>query len=70
MRCSTLLHAVVSISTIGLYISYAIPILIRLLNHKDFVPGPFSLGAASPFISTTAVTWVAFITVRPFPSLS
>ena len=29
----------VSISTIGLYISYGIPILIRLTNQKDFIPG-------------------------------
>ncbi|BDA43078.1 Amino-acid permease BAT1 [Coccomyxa sp. Obi] len=55
--------AVTSISVIGLYISYAIPIFIRLLNNKAFEPGPFNLGMAGIVISWIAVIWVCFITV-------
>ncbi|KAK9918140.1 hypothetical protein WJX75_001594 [Coccomyxa subellipsoidea] len=55
--------AVVSISTIGLYISYAIPIAVRLFNAKDFQPGPFNLGWLGPIIATIAILWVSFITI-------
>lgn len=55
--------AVISISTVGLYISYGIPILMRLINHKDFEPGPFNLGMFGPLIGTIACLWVAFLTV-------
>ncbi len=41
-----------------------IPIAVRLLNAKDFQPGPFSLGRFGPVIATIAVLWVGFITVR------
>ncbi|KAK9915256.1 hypothetical protein WJX75_006770 [Coccomyxa subellipsoidea] len=59
----TAFTAVISISTIGLYISYAIPIFIRLINNKNFEPGPFCLGALGVVISWIAVIWVCFITV-------
>lgn len=56
---------VVSISTIGLYISYMIPIFLRLtICRLNFVPGPFSLGIFSIPVGITAVLWVLFITVR------
>ncbi|CAL5228608.1 g11771 [Coccomyxa viridis] len=45
--------AVISISTVGLYISYGIPILMRLINHKDFEPGPFNLGKFGPIMHPT-----------------
>ena len=55
-----------SISTIGLYISYALPVLLRLtFTRREFVPGPFSLGIFSIPVGIAAVTWVAFVTVRP-----
>ncbi len=54
--------AVTSIATIGLYIAYALPILLRLFS-KDFVPGPWHLGAWSKPIGTIAVVWVVFITI-------
>eukprot|EP00891_Asterochloris_glomerata_P001109 jgi/Astpho2/1109/e_gw1.00020.5.1_t len=55
--------AVVSISTIGLYISYMIPIFLRLtICRLNFVPGPFSLGIFSIPVGITAVLWVLFIT--------
>ena len=55
-----------SISTIGLYISYALPVLLRLtFTRREFISGPFSLGIFSIPVGIAAVTWVAFVTVRP-----
>lgn len=46
---------VVSIYTIGLYISYAIPIFCRLtFGRVKFEKGPFNLGAFSDIIGWTA----------------
>lgn len=54
----------VSIATIGLYISYALPIFFRVtLGRKSFVCGPFHLGKFSILIGWIAVLWVAVITV-------
>jgi amino acid transporter len=57
---------IVSISTIGLYVSYGIPILLGLLaqrrgkwNHH----GPWHLGKWSMPNAVIAVLWIAFITV-------
>jgi amino acid transporter len=56
--------AVTSITTIGLYISYATPMFFRVLNRKDFVPGPWYLGdRLSLAIHTGACIWVATICV-------
>ncbi|KAL6615552.1 hypothetical protein ACP70R_037822 [Stipagrostis hirtigluma subsp. patula] len=57
-------QAMVSIATIGLYISYALPILFRVtLARKHFVPGPFNLGRYIVLVGWFAVLWVATITV-------
>jgi hypothetical protein len=53
---------VTSIATIGLYIAYALPILLRL-RATDFRPGPWRLGAWSRPVGIIAVIWVAFISV-------
>jgi amino acid transporter len=55
--------AVTSIAVIGLYIAYAIPILLRLINDENFVPGPWHLGRWSKPIGWIAVVWVAFISI-------
>jgi len=55
--------AATSIATIGLYISYSIPILIAIIWPKNFKRGVFSLGVASRPIGLVAVCWVAFITI-------
>ncbi|PSC69729.1 amino-acid permease BAT1-like protein isoform X2 [Micractinium conductrix] len=56
--------AVTSIATIGLYISYVIPSLLRItVARKTFQAGAFSLGALSVPIGLAAVLWVCFITV-------
>jgi len=57
---------VVSISTIGLYVSYGIPILLGLLaqrNGKWRHRGPWHLGKWSAFNAVTAILWIAFIIV-------
>jgi amino acid transporter len=59
-------QATVSISVVGAYISYAIPIFIRItLAHRTFVPGPVNLGPrwSSLAVGWVAVIWVATITV-------
>ena len=56
--------AVTSIATIGLYVSYIIPIACRLtVGRKEFVPGPFYLGGFSVPIACIATCWVVIICV-------
>ncbi|EMS55586.1 Uncharacterized amino-acid permease C15C4.04c [Triticum urartu] len=57
-------QAMVSIATLGLYISYALPIFFRVTTaRKSFVRGPFHLGRYGVIIGWAAVLWVVFITV-------
>jgi amino acid transporter len=57
-------QAMVSIATIGLYIAYAIPIILRVtLARNTFVPGPFSLGKYGMVVGWVAVLWVVTISV-------
>ena len=62
---TTAYAAVTSITTIGLYISYVIPMVCRLtVGRKSFVPGPFYLGdKLSIFVHTAATFWVILICV-------
>ncbi|ANB14958.1 Uga4p [Sugiyamaella lignohabitans] len=55
--------AATSIATIGLYISYSLPVLIKLIFPRYFVKGPFNLGKLSKFINIICCSWVGFITV-------
>ncbi|MDX6670605.1 MAG: hypothetical protein QOI91_968 [Solirubrobacteraceae bacterium] len=55
--------AVVSITVIGLYIAYAIPIYLRLRAGDSFEPGPWSLGKKYKWMCRVAVAEVAFICV-------
>jgi len=55
--------AVTSIATIGLYIAYVTPTLLRRLRGSDFVGGRWSLGRWSPIIGWLGVIWVAFIVI-------
>jgi amino acid permease (GABA permease) len=55
--------AVTSIATIGLYIAYAIPVLLRLRAGQRFARGPWHLGRWSKPIGIIAVLWVAFISI-------
>jgi amino acid permease (GABA permease) len=60
---STAYFAVTSIATIGLYIAYVIPTLLRRLQGKSWAGGPWSLGRWSPIIGWLGVAWVVVITV-------
>lgn len=55
--------AATSIATIGLYISYGIPILIGLIYHRNFQKGPFNLQVASRPVALIAVLWICFISI-------
>ncbi|KAI1747809.1 amino acid/polyamine transporter I [Xylaria castorea] len=57
--------AATSIATIGLYISYGIPIFLGLVWHREFVAmkGPFNLGIFSRVIAFIAVAWIITITI-------
>ncbi|KAK3934766.1 amino-acid permease BAT1 [Diplogelasinospora grovesii] len=57
--------AATSIATIGLYISYGLPILIGLIWHRSFtvMKGPFNLKGFSRPIAAVACAWIACITV-------
>ena len=55
--------AATSIATIGLYVSYAIPILIGLIYPANFVKGPFNLRVASRPVALVACLWVGFLIV-------
>ncbi|KAG8821172.1 hypothetical protein FRC19_008204 [Serendipita sp. 401] len=55
--------AATSIATIGLYISYGIPILLRVIGRDRFKKGPWHLGAFSIPISVTAVIWIGTISI-------
>jgi hypothetical protein len=68
LNSSVAFSAVISIATVGLYLSYGASVLIKLLNSKDFQPGPFSMGRFSIPINIIACCWVAFCTGRrPLP---
>ncbi len=57
--------AATSIATIGLYISYGLPILIGLMYHRSFtaMKGPFNLHGLSRPIAAAACLWIGFIVV-------
>jgi amino acid transporter len=50
--------AVVSITVIGLYIAYVIPVYLRWRQGDSFVPGPWTLGRKYRWINPAAVVWV------------
>ena len=59
---STAFFALTGICVIGLYISYAIPIYLRLTN-PDFVVGPWNLKGKHKLVGWTALVWIAFISI-------
>ncbi len=62
---STAFFAMTGICVIGLYISYGIPIYLRLTN-PDFPTGPWNLKGKHKLVGWTALTWIALITVLFF----
>lgn len=60
---ATAYAAVTSIAVIGLYISYIIPVYLRLRAGDSFERGPWHLGRWSQLVGWIAVGWVVFIVV-------
>ncbi|KAJ3557762.1 hypothetical protein NM688_g1293 [Phlebia brevispora] len=50
-------NAIFSLTVVGLYIAYTIPIASRLSSQRTWRPGPFSLGKLSVPIAVVAVLW-------------
>ena len=55
--------AVTSISVIGLYIAYTIPVFLRWRMREGFQPGPWTLGHKYKWINPAAFVWVAICVV-------
>ena len=55
--------AVTSIATIGLYIAYVLPTLLRRIKGKSWEGGRWSLGKWSPLVGWVGILWVLFIAV-------
>jgi hypothetical protein len=55
--------AIVSITVIGLYIAYVIPIFLRWRMGDSFEPGPWTNGRRYRWMNLFATIWVAIITV-------
>ncbi|KAL9537359.1 hypothetical protein MBANPS3_011844 [Mucor bainieri] len=60
---STAFSAITSVATIGLYISYAVPIFAKLVNKKQFHRGPLHLGRFSEIINIISIFWICLITI-------
>jgi amino acid transporter len=61
--------AVVSITVIGLYIAYVIPVYLRWRKGDAFQPGPWTLGRHYRWMNPAAVVWViicVIIFILPF----
>jgi len=55
--------AVVSITVIGLYIAYVIPVFLRWRKGDDFQPGPWNNGKKYKWMNIFATFWVGLITI-------
>ncbi|HSO97774.1 MAG TPA: amino acid permease [Solirubrobacteraceae bacterium] len=55
--------AVVSISVIGLYIAYTIPVYLRWRMGDEFQPGPWTLGSKYRWINPIAFVWVGLCVI-------
>jgi hypothetical protein len=55
--------AVTSISVIGLYIAYTIPVFLRWRMGEKFEPGPWTLGKKYKWINLIAIVWVGLCVI-------
>jgi amino acid transporter len=55
--------AVVSITVIGLYIAYVLPVYLRWRKGDAFRPGPWTLGRHYRWVNPAAVIWVAICVI-------
>ncbi|MFF8946570.1 amino acid permease [Streptomyces sp. NPDC014864] len=59
----TAFTAIVSVNVVGLFLAYAVPILLRLRLGDDFRPGPWHLGRWGRPVGVVAVTWIVLSSV-------
>jgi len=68
---STALNAILSLSTLALYVSYLIPIILLFAKRakRDAIPfGPFRLGKFGFWINLYAIIYGVFVSIwLPFP---
>ena len=68
---STALNAVLSLSTLGLYVSYLIPIsllFLKRLRREHITYGPFRLGKYGFWINAYAIVFGVYVSIfLPFP---
>jgi amino acid transporter len=55
--------AVVSITVIGLYIAYVIPVFLRFRQGEAFERGPWTLGQKYRWLNPIAIIWVVFCVI-------
>jgi amino acid transporter len=55
--------AVVSITVIGLYIAYVIPVYLRWRKGDSWEPGPWTLGKSYRWVNPAAVIWVVICVI-------
>jgi amino acid transporter len=55
--------AVTTLSTVGLYIAYTLPVFLRWRKGDAFESGPWTLGRHYKWINAVAVVWVALYTI-------
>jgi hypothetical protein len=48
-------------SVVALSLSFGIPIALRMMDSRRFIPGPFSLGAWSRPVGVVALLWIALV---------
>jgi len=69
---STALNAILSLSTLGLYVSYLIPInllFVKRLRREQITFGPFTLGRYGLCINAYAIVFGIYVSIfLPFPS--
>jgi amino acid transporter len=53
--------AITGICTIGLYLAYILPVILRLRAGDDFEPGPWTLGGRYKIVNSLAIFFVALV---------
>ncbi|MDC0769713.1 amino acid permease [Streptomyces sp. HD] len=59
----TAFTAIVSVNVVGLFLAYAVPILLRLRLGDEFQPGPWHLGRWGRPVGIVAVSWILLSSV-------
>ncbi|KAF4440937.1 hypothetical protein F53441_12156 [Fusarium austroafricanum] len=70
---TTAFNAILSMSIIGMYASYALPIIAMLFARKSLITsngfGPFKLGKAGPVANIISLVWITVVIIfSTFPS--